>query len=299
MPETLTTQSEETKIETKDKKSYGHNVEMTISFRRHFDPKKDLKTGMSLDELTEKGKGQSADLGKELSGKVKGFASPKKRAGETIDLAMQNATDDAEIINKKSEENKDNRAFNIRIKKELETLQNITPIWKEGGKWADQQIAKGDETPKYDLQIQYYLDHAERAKEVGSQTPRESAQDIAHLLDTYLRMSKRLYDGSKVRLENATHGPKLETFLREVLVQVKEGKTVKGFKNLKDIGGAFQPGENFEVVVRRDDQGEMTTAMRIRGREYEIDAEELGLLTEEYNKRTEEKEKSKILKNNS
>ncbi|MDP2684395.1 MAG: hypothetical protein Q8P20_05040 [bacterium] len=273
-------------IEKNVEKSTGHDVEIIASFRRHFDPKKNPE-GMSLDELSDKGRQQSADLGPELSGKIKGYSSPKERAQDTIDIAFQNVDENADIINQRlleEEQTETGRQFNIRIKKELDTVPGVKDLILKAMKLADKELKPDDEMTKYDFIIQYYLDHPEEISEPGG-TPHEAAQDIAARVDMYRRMSDRLYDGSEVRLENATHGPKLEPFLQQVMIRREGDKQIRGFDNVMEIGGAFKPGENFETVIRKDEQGNETMFLQVRGQEYEIDMETVKTLAQEYKDR--------------
>lgn len=271
-------------------KKTGHNIEIIASFRRHFDPKKSPEN-LSLDELSDKGKAQAAELGTNLTGKVKGYASPKERAQETIDIAFQNASESAVIINQKLLDDKrqvKSREFNIRVKKELDTIPGIKNLVLKATELADKELTPEDKMEKHDYIIQYYLDHPEEMTEPGG-SPREAAQDIASRVDLYRRMSDRLYDGSEVRLENVTHGPKLESFLKEVLLRLEGDKVKKGFDNVMEIGGAFKPGENIEVVIKKDEAGQEKMILIVRGQEYEIDSEEVKKLAEEYTERRAKK----------
>lgn len=269
------------------KKLTGHNIEITTSFRRHFDPKKSPE-GMSLDELSDTGKQQAVDFGTKLSGKIKGYASPKERAQDTIDIAFQNIGEGAEIINQElssADKEKEGRHFNIRVKKELDTVPGIKDLVLKAMELADQELKPDSAMTKYDYVVQYYLDHPEEITEQGG-TPREAAQDIASRVDLYRRMSERLKNGSEVTLENGTHGPKLEPFLQQVMIRREGGEVIKGFNNIMEIGGAFKPGENFEIVIKRDEQGDETNILHVRGQEYEIDSNAIKKLAEEYKKRT-------------
>ncbi|MFH0829463.1 MAG: histidine phosphatase family protein [Candidatus Kerfeldbacteria bacterium] len=282
---------------TKEKQEFGKNVEVTVSFRRHADPEVNPATGMSADKLSSKGIEQAAALGAAFEGPddeapvVKGYSSKLERAKDTIDIGLQNTG--ATVINRKVAEIGDEevrtsrgaRTYNIRTREELMTVKNVAPFWMDAGKRADAMIAAGelDKPHKLDYQIQAYLDGSEQVKAAGGQTARECAQDLGHLLQHYLEMSGHLYDGSNVKLENVTHGPKIEPFIREVVMRTVGNETVRGFKNLDEIGGAFKPTDNVDFVIRRDDEGKLSSVkMMLRGTEYDVDLAELGLLSEEY-----------------
>src|SRR3989344_4956475 len=139
---------------------------MVLSFMRFEEPGK-TPEGMSADFLTEKGKGGAAVRGKNLeSGKKKLFASPKKRAKQTVDIMGQNAADDVEIINKtfkeagnERPEGEEENVFIVRELPELETVPNIAPLWKEATANTNEAIARGDKHREIDLQLQYILDN--------------------------------------------------------------------------------------------------------------------------------------------
>ena len=78
-----------------EKKEFGSNIKAVLEFKRHQDPGKNPETGMSADFLTEKGKEASTADGQKIKDPtVKGYASPKLRAQETVDLMLQNVNDD-------------------------------------------------------------------------------------------------------------------------------------------------------------------------------------------------------------
>lgn len=280
--------------ETKDaEKKFGHNIEMVASFRRHYDPAKDDK-GMSLDSLTEAGIENAKTLGKTLNDEpvIKGYGSPKERAKDTIDFALDKVDENVRVLNQKQTpglNDKSARTYMIRQKKELDTVpRSVVPVWLEAMAYAKDQVAAGDKTSALDLATQYLFDHPERLEATGSPSMRVIAQDTAARLDLYRRMSGRLYDDSHVRLENGTHGPKLESILKEIILRKEGDKVIKGFNNVSEIGGAFNPGENFDAVITRDAQGNEKMTIRLRGQEYDVDMDALKTLAGEYKQRMEQ-----------
>lgn len=280
-----------------ESKEFGHNIEIVASFRRHFDPAKD-ESGMSLDQLTEKGREDAKKLGQTLAEPViKGYSSPKERAKDTIDLALSNINKSVRILNQpQSPKHQDGseHTYIIREKRELDTVpKSVTGLFKEGLVYAKEQAAAGNQTPALDLAIQYMFDHPERAEALGAPSMREIAQDLAARLELYRQMSGRLYDNSRLRLENGTHGPKLEPLLKEIILRKEGNKIIKGFDNVSEIGGAFKPGENFEVLIKRGDKEEEKITLRLRGQEYDIDTAKLKKLSEEYQERIKREKQNK------
>lgn len=276
------------------KEKFGQNVALEIEFCRHEEPGK-TPEGMSADFLTEKGKERAAAKGKLFKQpKVKGYASPKLRAQETVDLALRNVNANVEIINQKlsspadqgkktigqiTRGQKPENTFNIRLRPELDTTKNFAKIMPEAKQWAKEQIATGAKGKEHDYIIQYYLDHTERARELGVTPPEQTAEEIAFAASREIGMTKRLYSDSRAHLLNGTHGPKLEPFLQRVIIG-PNGK--KGFESLDEIGGAFNPGESFKFISQTDEAGKQTVKLLFRGQEYEVDLEKLEELSDGY-----------------
>lgn len=276
-------------IEKSPESRFGQNVSVEIEFMRHEEPGK-TPEGMSADYLTDKGQERAAAKADDIDKPVKGYASPKLRAQQTIDLQLQNVDEEVRVINQKLEGDlketvkgqKPENEFLIRLRKELDVAKDFAKVMPEAQTWAKQQIADGSKRTAYDLVVQYYLDHSERAAELGIPTPEESAQKIAFAADREIRMTSRLYSNSDIKLLNGTHGPNLEPFLREVMV---------GFKSLEELGGALNPGEGFKFISKTDDSGNQTVKLLLRGQEYDVNMERLQQLATGY------KEKLKAAKN--
>lgn len=292
--------------DVENKKEYGHNVKATMEFGRHEAPGKITegpKAGMSADYLTEVGQEKSAAKSKNITEpNVKDYSSPKERAQETGDLGLQNVDESVRVINQRIADHGDNvtpgqkndNEFIIRLKEELDTAKNFAAIMPEAKAWAAKEKEKDGSKDAYALIVQYYLDHPERAEELGVQTPEQCAEDIAYRASQEFKMTKHMYDNSNVRLRNFTHGPKLEPFLKEIIIQ-KSGQ--KGFKKLEEIGGALGPGESFKFKTVRNGN-KFDVKLILRGEEYEIDQNRLEELAVNYRKRKKQKEsiKSESLK---
>lgn len=279
-------------IESKEKKEFGKDVEIRAVFRRHFDPKKDPATGRSLDELTEEGRQRAIELGKELTHQIsesgiKIYFSPTARAKESAQLILsglkKNAEGTANIINQKITDRMkihgvkaepEPGPFIIREKKDLSVL-------KLGKDYSPYFSFKNPQEPdpakkikkSLDESIEYWLRNPDLSGETTS--PLEIASNLANRIDTYIKMSKRLYENSSILMENITHGPNPEAFLREVLIRKIGDKEIRGFENLSEIGGSFKPGEGFEVIIKRENINQAQTRLAFRGQEYGIDMNRL------------------------
>ena len=270
-----------------EKQEFGTNITAAIEFKRHQDPGK-TPEGMSADWLTEKGQEasrQDAAGIEEMA--VGGYASPKLRAQETVDLMLDNVDEGVAVVNKKmeslagtgaenrSDKQREGNEFRIKTKKELDATANFAKVMPLASAWANEQMAAGAKLDKYSLIVQWYLDNPEVCRENGVLTSRETAAEIAERAATELGMTERFYSGSEVRLINVTHGPKLEPFLAEVI----------GLKNIEEMGGALKPGESFQFAVKIDENKKKEVKLLFRGKEYAVDEAQIKSLAQEYRDR--------------
>ncbi|MBU2564630.1 hypothetical protein KKA23_03580 [Patescibacteria group bacterium] len=80
------------------------------------------------------------------------------------------------------------------------------------------------------------------------------ASGIATRIEHYRKLAKRLKSGSKYGLVNVSHDLDLACFLKECLVrETKEGE-IKGFEDIKEIGGPFDAAEFFELKLNLDEE---------------------------------------------
>lgn len=276
-----------------EKKEYGKNIHAVLEFGRHETPGK-TPEGMSADYLKPEGQESAKARGKLIvEEKVGGYSSPKLRAQETIDLEMQSTDDSVDVINRKLEDlknsdgedvlikkdQKEGNVFRIKTKKELDTVQDFKNIMGDAKEWAQKEIDGGSKKGMYELIVQFYLDNSDLCIEKGVITPREAAAEISARAYKELGMTERFYKDTNIRLTNITHGPKLEPFLQQVLIQ-DNGE--KGFKSLEEIGGALNPGESFNFEVDIDENGKKNVKLNLKGKAYEVDLEEIEKLYQEY-----------------
>ncbi len=284
----------------------GKNVHVTVSFCRHEEPGKieeGPKKGMSADFLTEQGIKRAVERGEKIPNKyvlVTG-SEAVKRARQTAALELESAAGFegmATAVNRTMPEREEpgfdkfaTGEFIIYRQGDLDPVRELSKIWPEGKRRAERAVEQGripaDQEENY--QYEYYLDNNDRARELGVQTAREVAQEMAHRLAQCLRMSGRLYEGIDLNARNYSHGPRLESTLKHVLRQ-EDGKL--GFDKLDKIGGAFKPGESFDLDVERDENGELRPIRILRGGKEigMLDLDAVRRLEEEYKKSREKKE---------
>lgn len=275
----------------------GKNVSMTITFSRHEEPGK-TPEGMSADFLTEEGIKKAKARGKEIPHQYVMVVGSKAvlRARETGALELESATGPEGMAS----------AVNVRMTPKLEKMghkrfageyliyrhgdlnpvRGLKEMWLEGGTKAEEAVTRGeiDRSQKENYRYDYYLNNPDRAYELGAQTPREVAQEMAHRVETCLKMSGRIYEGMDLNVRNYSHGPRLECLLKYVLRQ-PDGRL--GFDKIEEIGGAFKPGENFDLDVARDENGNLKPIKVLRGKKEigSLDLEAVKQLVEEYKQR--------------
>ncbi len=271
----------------KGSERFGFDIKAVIEFKRHQIPGKDPETGMSADYLKPEGQDAAAQDGTKIKEEVvKGYASSKLRAQETVDLMLQNVDDDVRVINKThdsltgtvTEESKNQRGdnkFTIRVAKELAVVDNWLKIKPFADDWVKKQIEAGSKLDKLSLTVQWYLDNPGICKEYGVLTAHEEATNIAERAAIELGMIDRLYSKGNVRLVNVSHAPNIIPFLQEVI----------GFKKIEEIGGALQPGENMELMVNIDHDKNKIVKLLFRDKEYLVEEDRIKALAQEYRDR--------------
>lgn len=278
----------------------GKNVHITATFSRHEEPGK-TPEGMSADFLTDRGKQRAKERGTaEISHEFVMTTGSKavERARETGALEKEGMVDLSNI------DRVVNRQFTDRLAQaghkkfgergghviyrnpDLDPVKGLKNMWLEAGQKAAKAIGRGEITAdqKETFQYEYFLNNPDHAEELGSQTPREAAQDVAHRVSQTLQMSSRLYEGMDLDNRNYTHGPKPECALKFILRQ-PDGKV--GYDKLEEIGGPFKPGESFSLDIQRDKNGELLPVGIKRGDKKlgSLDMEMVKTLTEEYRSR--------------
>jgi hypothetical protein len=266
----------------------GGNVTIHAVFTRHGE--KEYSTITPDTGLTKEGKGKSFAAGAERkeSDMVKPYSSRTERTKETSELEVEGSP----TLNKGEYRAREELGFPLDLKSEFS--QKAQQIKKDIV--GDSHENKESEEFKCLLaeasiaQTDYYLSFGDKKPDSLAPSPVEAAAGIAKMVDNYSRMVERLNSGSEVDLINATHDLNLAAFLKEVLVREIDGRKVVGFDSVKDIGGALDFNESFEILIKTDLAGEKSLKLLFRGQEYEIDSERLQELVAMFNEKKNENE---------
>jgi hypothetical protein len=103
------------------------------------------------------------------------------------------------------------------------------------------------------------LDHL-----IGLNTPEAQAykREVAGAFSSFIirseNLAERLKAGSKVLMPSGTHGGLIEPFLAETLVRrMEDGREIRGFERIEEIGGDFDPSESFDVEISTEENGNL------------------------------------------
>ncbi|MFA4937267.1 MAG: histidine phosphatase family protein [Patescibacteria group bacterium] len=266
----------------REREKYGRNVIINAWFVRHGE--KGLSTNTAETTLTEGGKKKSSEFGKKFlkQDMIKSYSSDTDRTKETARLIVDNSP----TTEKGVQRIQDELAFHydpkgnftkevMRIKKE--TLGD--DFEKLDAKDKQERIAQSD-----CLQNEYYLNFSDRRPDPKTYSPVETAALLAKRLSVYMNMTEKLCSGSKIDLVNTSHDFSLTAFLHEVILREVDGKKVRGFNNIVEIGGPIEFNEAFNVCITTNEQGIKSYKLFFRGTEYVLDddrLEELGRMADD------------------
>jgi broad specificity phosphatase PhoE len=234
---------------------FGRNVEIHAIFVRHGEKS---ESG----ELTDEGKKQAAEFGKNLESKdaVKGYSSPVQRAIETVEQIIENSPHDKKL--------------KTRIRTEIGIPPSSQEFYK---KFKELEKQGPDEAAKW------FLSFGAERPDPETASPHEVAESFAYILTKYFKMADKLYSGSNIDLVNGTHQGLPETLLKEVLKRkIDDNEEVVGFDNLEEIGGALKFTEGMEFIIKTDERGDKKLTVNFRGQEYDIDMAKLNELAKSY-----------------
>lgn len=250
------------------KRERGEDITIRVVVVRHgekeYDPN-DPNTGLTFDgEWDAKVYGQA----RPRVDAIKGYSSSTERTDDTRDNIAQESLTEKKLRPR----NRDDLVFHydpngqfikdvMRIKQEIvgPHPENLTE---------EEMLKRSNEAVR--AQTDHYLSFGDQRPDSGTYSPAETAASIAHLLEHYKNMSKRLNSGSDVDLINATHDFNISAFLSQVLVREVDGERVVGFDSMDDIGGGIEYTEAFEVTIERCG-GQDTMKLIFRDKECEID----------------------------
>lgn len=219
-------------------------MKITVNVRRHAKPKKDPKTGASLDELTEEGMQQAKEIGAGLyvpDGEIIGYYSPKHRAYQTLVGIMEGAGVENPVMYED---------------KRLDTMQ-MSPEFKKGA-----FLNPDGSKRSYDAIVQYLIENTDPTGESFADTGKAILQHIIAVYNDLLNLK----DGAEIVVESTSHGPKVEAGLINLL-----GLAGKNITKIEEIGGGFKPGEAFQVHIEYSKSGLFKATTEYRGEKTRVD----------------------------
>ena len=294
-----------------ENKEQGRGTQVTFSFTRHEKPGK-TPEGMSADYILPEGLDNAKYRGrKEADAHFLLVTGSKnvKRARQTAKAYMAgvdetyigelnaairkvrevNENNFTEIINKDGSEGTTLHEYGVYAMPDLDPVWDVgkvlKPILAKGKKLVDEGSLPASDLEKWAIG-QYMEQPDEVFTEQGVDTPRETAAEMAHRLLSGVRMSGKLYSGLDVKVNNFTHGPKIECLLTQV---IRDRKELGHHISVGELRGALSPGESVDFDIRRDDDGNLLPIEAlVRGQRYPVDSWQLAQLITEYRERGRE-----------
>ena len=135
-----------------------------------------------------------------------------------------------------------------------------------------------------DVAADWYLSFGNKRFDRETVSPKEVAEGFAYMLRENMKMSRKLYSGSKVDLIGGTHQILPESLLKEIMIRNVNGRKVVGFNSVKEIGGALGFAEPVDFYVKRGKDGGETIKLDFRNGEYDVDIGRLNKLADSYSK---------------
>ena len=261
---------------------YGENITLYIDIVRHGEKRNDPDDPDT--DLTLEGREQSFENGKlrEKRDFIKLYSSNTKRTRDTSRFIAEGSPTE--------------KKGTLRNKKGLlfmydgngQFLKDVMKIKKDilGENYKDLPKDEIDKRLRQltNEQMDYYVSYGDKRPDPETHSPVETAANMAKLIDHYVKMSKEFKSGSNVEFVNATHDFNIAAFLKEVLIREVDGKKVKGFQKIEEIGGGMEFNEGFEIIVNRKNTKDISFKMLFRGQECEIDMQRFDELLEIANK---------------
>ena len=271
-----------------DTKEFGSNVIMHDFFDRHGE--KGVSTQTSHTELSDKGRENSLERGRNFKGKViKTYSSDTDRTIETGHLVSEGSSADRKLTHRV----RDDLGFHEDEKGVF--FQEAMRIKKEclGDDFEQQSDAEKNRRKRLSSQgqIDYFLTFGDKRPDPGTNSPVETAANFAYVVDRHFKMVDKLKSGSDIDLVNISHDFPISCFLSEVLVRQDGDKEIRGFKKIEEIGGPIDFNEGFELLIQTDGSGNKLTKILFRNQEYQIDTKRLKELVEIAKKLKEKQEK--------
>ena len=279
--------------ETSERKAKkGRNVTIRNFWQRHAQKQSGEvfntdKTGISTSAISKSGAERATNLGKTIvAGKdgAKGYKRTSARTEETFDAEMigyaeaNPGTPIREKVRVREQLIAPGNAEFIKLYDELWSQNKKTLLAERGLELKDfgalspdeqEQITEMAEEPV----IQDWIDNP-KSELAKAFPPREAAANFAILFNRrHERMAEKLNSGSEIDLFHNTHKTTTEAFLASgVLVRKSDGKKIT---KIAELGGSLKILDNWESIVKTDEEGKGITTILIRGEKFDIDQEAL------------------------
>ena len=252
--------SEEEIIEQEKTPEKGANVLVQVKFIRHGERTKE-------GELTDYGREITRSNARKSGLKEQGFDAVKaygSQAGPKNKKGMGRAMETADIY---TEEVKvEDQEYVTRAKDILnfETLKTPFPYDHTGIYNANLPENFNNLSDKEKIEAARRAQSATVNHLLSLKTPeaetfkKEVAGVFAKIINHRVKLSQKINSGSKALLVEGTHGPMPELLLEEALIRkTSEGEEIRGFQDINEIGGPLYPSESIDVLVGRNEKGEL------------------------------------------
>jgi len=258
----------------------GTDVELHTIFLRHGEKDKKGK-------LTKRGEEQAREYGRTLekADVTKAYGSSASRASRTAALAVANSPDAKRhytktVGGKKIQVRRASKLKDVRIRREVNMPGMSKEFINDWVKHAERGGADAAADWFYGLKGRY---------DKKTATAKEVAQGFAYMVQRNIRLSGKVKHGYRANLLNGTHQTCPESLLKEVMIRDVGGRKIRGFKKIKEIGGALDYTEPIDFKITRDDKGKSQVYVEFRDHEYDVDMERLNELGDAYAERTGKK----------
>jgi hypothetical protein len=162
------------------------------------------------------------ELGQKLGPVTKSYSGPVPRARQTAERISQGA----------NEGQTDNQRYHTRERYELSSFTLLPEEFI--------QVFKNDYEQGFDRVL------------ADDKACAIVASGLAARLDLFRRMSDRVNPDESVNLPQITHDLDIACLLKQALLRKIDGQEVRGFENIEEIGGPFEPNEYFEFHLKQD-----------------------------------------------
>jgi len=138
----------------------------------------------------------------------------------------------------------------------------------------------------------YFENYYDQPFDEESLSAKEWAEQAASLFYRHIKMAGRLKEGSKINLEETSHGGSLDAFFADAFREQITNDPVNsdGETLITKMGGDIQMGEQFQINTKTDATGRLSAKLLFRGKEYPVNLAKLQGMSEGYQRYQRERE---------